>query len=318
VTVLALDLGATRLRAAVVLPDGTVVGRRIVDTPRLAAEVVSEAAAQLREALASADLESRHAARPRILAISAPGPLDPRRGEFLDPPNLDRSLWRFPFAARLSEAVGLPAVMERDTQVAALGEGEFGAARGLSDYVYLTVSTGVGGAIVSNGRLLRGPDGLAGELGHLTVDMDGPMCGCGALGHLEALASGSAIARAAREAGMGEIEADLVAAYEETGDSTAREIMQRARRAFAAAAVSIVDIFNPQRLVVGGAVAAGQGERLLQPAREAVSQFAFRGQAGRVEIVAAALGDDVSLVGGLALARLAGLGDDGYLHNDAP
>lgn len=309
-TVLALDLGATRLRAAVVLPDGNVLGRRFGDTPRPAADVVLEAAELLREALASADLKDRRVVSPRILAISAPGPLDPRRGEFLDPPNLDRSLWRFPFAARLRDAIGLPTVMERDTQVAALGEGEFGAARGLSDYVYLTVSTGVGGAVVSGGRLLRGPDGLAGELGHLTVDTDGPLCGCGAPGHLEALASGSAIARAAREAGMGEIKADLVAVYEELGDKTAHDIMERARRAFATAAVSIVDVFNPQRIIVGGGVAAGQGERLLEPAREAVRQFAFRRQAERVEIVAAALGDDVGLVGGLALARLARLGDD--------
>ena len=314
-TVLALDLGASRVRTAVVLDDGTLAGRRTARTPRPLAELVDRCAHELRLSLAAA--RDHGASDPTALSISAPGPLDPRRGIFLDPPNLDPSLWRFPLAARLGEELGLPALLERDTQVAALGEGAFGAARGLTDYVYLTVSTGVGGAIVSDGRLLRGPDGLAGELGHMTIDVNGPVCGCGARGHLEALASGTGIVNAARAAGR-EIEtASQVAAHEEAGEPWAHEIMERARQAFAAAAVSIVDVFNPQRIIVGGGVAAGQGERLLGPARAAVKRHAFRGQAERVEIVPAQLGDDVGLIGGLALVGLARMGDHGYLHNDA-
>lgn len=242
---------------------------------------------------------------PAAIGISAPGPLDPRTGTLIDPPNLDRSLWNFPLAARIGGELGLPAVLERDTQVAILAEGHFGAARGLTDYVYLTVSTGIGGAVVSDGRLLRGPDGLAGELGHLTVDIDGPPCGCGARGHLEAIASGTAIARA-----MGVGEASLVAALEEAGDPAASEVMERARQAFAAAVVSIVDVFNPQRIIVGGGVAMGQGDRLLDPARAAIRKTAFRRQADRVELVPAQLGDDVGLIGALSLVSLARLGDD--------
>jgi glucokinase len=314
-TVLALDLGASRIRAAVVLDDGSLLGRRQRTTPRGAADVVRACANELRASLAAG--RDHGSADPVALAICAPGPLDPRRGEFLDPPNLDPSLRGFPFAPRLGDALGLPWVMDRDTQVAALGEGAFGAARGLTDYVYLTISTGVGGAIVSGGRLLRGPDGLAGELGHIAVDMDGPPCPCGARGHLEGLASGTGIVNQARAAGQAVSDAREVAAAEDAGAAWARDIMDRVRQAFAAAAVSIADVFNPQRIIVGGGVAAGQGDRLIQPAREAVARFAFRGQAARVEIVPAQLGDDVGLVGGLALVRLARIGDDGHLHNDA-
>jgi len=257
-------------------------------------------------------------ARPVALAISAPGPLDPFRGVLIDPPNLDRTLWNFPLAARLGERLGLPAVMERDTQIAVLAEGDFGAARGLTDYVYLTISTGIGGGVVSGGRLLRGVDGLANELGHMTIDINGPVCGCGARGHLEAISSGTGIARAAQEAGLtaasGELAAREVAEAEIAGDSIAAQIMDRARAAFAAAAVSIVDIYNPQRIVVGGGLAMGQGDRLLEPAREAIKKHAFRRQAKSVELVPALLGDDVGLVGGLSLVALARLGDDVSLH----
>lgn len=314
--VLALDLGGTQLRTAMALSGGALVGRLSRPTPRLAADVVAAAVDQLQQSRQLA-LEAG-IGDPIALGISAPGPLDPWTGQLIDPPNLDASLRDFPMTQALSERLGLPALLERDTQVAALAEGEFGAARGLTDYVYVTVSTGIGGAVVSDGRLLRGPDGNAGELGHLVIDINGPLCGCGAKGHLEAIASGTGIARAAREAGLGELSAVQVAAAEESGDPVAAQIMDRARAAFAAAAVSIVDIFNPQRLIVGGGIALGQGERLLAPARAAVLAHSFRRQAARVEIVAAGLGDDVGLIGALSLVRLARLGEDGVLTSRAP
>ncbi len=313
--VLVLDLGGTHLRTALTLADGTLVARRRTRTPTEAQAMVEACIAELRATLAQSRAEGAPA--PLALAISAPGPLDPFNGTLIDPPNLDHGLWGFPLAATLGEALGLAAVLERDTQVAALAEGRFGAARGLTDYVYLTVSTGIGGAVVSEGRLLRGADGLAGELGHLTVDLDGPPCGCGDRGHLEAIASGTAIARAAREAGLGNLDALAVAQAEDRGNERAALIMDAARRAFAAAAVSIADVFNPQRIVVGGGIAVGQGERLLGPARAAIKDRAFRRQAERVELVPAALGDDVGLVGGLALAALALFGEDRDLNKAA-
>ena len=306
--VLALDLGGTQLRTAVCLPDGSLVARRAEPTP-LAADAMIEAASRaLRVALD--ECGRRAIAKPSALGISAPGPLDPTNGVLIDPPNLDRRLWGFALAPALGATLGIDAYLERDTQVAALAEGQFGAARGVDDYVYLTVSTGVGGGVVIGGRLMRGPDQLAGELGHLTIDLDGPQCGCGARGHLEAISSGTGIARAAHDRGLGDISAAQVAALEDAGNETAAQIMDYARSAFAAALVSIVDIFNPSRIVVGGGIAIGQGERLLGPAREAVEQLAFRRQAARVEVVPAQLGDDVGLIGALSLVRLARVGED--------
>ena len=303
-SVLALDLGGTQLRTALTLADGRVVGRHASRTPRKAADIVATCITQLESTREQALREG--AGQPIAIGISAPGPLDAATGTMLDPPNMDRSLWNFPLGPQISDALNLPFAIGLDVHVAALGEGEFGAAMGLTDYIYVTVSTGVGGAVVTGGRLMLGADGLAGELGHLLVDIDGPVCGCGGRGHLEAISSGTGIARAAREAGLGAMDARQVAALEETGNLTAAEIMGRARRAFAEAVVSMVDIFNPQRIVVGGSIAGGQGDRLLGPARSAVRDHAYRRQAERVEIVPTALGDDVGLIGALSLVNRTG------------
>lgn len=311
-SVLSLDFGGTQIRTAVALAEGSLIGRRASRTPRDADAIVQVCVAQLKETLAEA---SGVAPAPADLAISAPGPLDPYSGVLLTPPNLDRSLWDFPFAKTVGDGVGLPSVMAVDTQVAALAEGAFGAGAGFADYIYMTVSTGVGGGVVSGGRLLRGADGLAGEIGHLTIDMNGPLCGCGMPGHLESFASGTGIARRAKEAGLSgpggrEVEAREVADLEERGDPAAAAIMDDARRAFAAAIVSIVDVFNPSRIIVGGGIAIGQGERLFGPAREALRKSGYTRQAARVELVPAHLGDDVGLIGALSLVALARLGDD--------
>ena len=329
--VLALDLGGTHLRTAVVTPDGAIHARRHARTPPLPADaIMADAITSLEASRAAFD-----STEPLIgLGVSAPGPLDPQRGILIDPPNMDPGFRGFPMAERLRRALGLRAFVERDTHVAALAEARFGAARGLTDFVYLTVSTGVGGAIVSGGRLLTGPDGVAGELGHLPVDMDGPVCGCGARGHFERLSSGSGMARSARDAledgsatpllrelearlGAAGIEGRHLAEAEAQGDPVASAILERGRRAFVAAVVGIVDVFNPQRVIVGGGVTLAQGERLLGPAREAVRRHAFRVQAARAEVVPAELGDDVGLVGVLPLV-VAGLASDGRAPGPAP
>ena len=257
------------------------------------------------DAVVRACLDLLHVARDAAgvsvvaVGVAAPGPLDPWTGTLTDPPNLGPLFHDVPLGAPIAAALSLPVAVDRDTQVALLAEARFGAGAGARDVVYLTVSTGIGGAVLIDGRPLVGPDGSAGELGHLCVDLDGPTCGCGARGHLEALASGSAIARQARESGSfgAAVTARDVAAAEEAGDATARMIMEQARRAFAAACVSIVDIFDPQLIVVGGSVARNQGERWLGPARDEVKRRALRAAGRRVRIVPAQLGDDVGLVG---------------------
>lgn len=312
--VLALDLGGTWTRAAVIDVDWQLHARQMEPTLlEDGPDAVVEACIRL---LATARSDPA-APAPVAIGVSTPGPVDPWAGVIVDPPNLGPEFHDVALAARLAAALGLPAVLDRDTQAAALAEATVGAAAGMRDFVYLTVSTGIGGAVVSDGRLLRGPDGTAGELGHLLVEIDGPPCGCGARGHLEAIASGTGIARDGlaaalegrsaalagrmRQRGDGRITARDVAEAEDAGDSTAREILKRARRAFAAACVTIADVFDPDLIVVGGGIAAAQGDRLLGPARAAVAEQAFRAAARRTRVVPAALGDDVGLVGAAAL-----------------
>ena len=316
-SVLALDLGGTQIRAAVVVDGGVVVAVHRTRTPVDAGGAAIVAACV--EALATVRREDAARAGARPLAgvgISAPGPVDPVAGMILDPPNLGPTFREIPLASLIGDALGLPAFLDRDTQVAALAEGRFGAATGCADFLYVTISTGVGGAIVSDGRLLRGPDGTAGELGHLMVARDGAPCGCGMRGHLEGIASGSGMARSARaaaERGESDLLAALVrergpafggrevAAAAEAGDPVAAAILADARDAFAVTCVTLVDVFNPSLIVVGGSVAVGQGEQMLGPARAAVAAGAFRRPGARVRIVPAALGDDVGLIGGLVL-----------------
>ena len=322
--VLALDLGASRIRAAVVGPDGRILARRDGRTPGAdgPAAVVEACIAHLRAVRddAGRDLAARLAG----VGLSAPGPVDPRAGTLVEPPNIGPGFRDVAFAAPIGAALGLPAALERDTHVAALAELAFGAARGCRDFLYITVSTGFGGAIVVDGRLYGGPDGVAGELGHLPVDLDGPPCACGGRGHIEAICSGSGIARlataAAREGRSPDLAARLaarapgplegrdVAEAAEAGDPTASAILERARQAFAALVVGLVNVLAPERIVVGGSLAAAQGERLLGPARDAVRESAFRIPRERVSIVPAALGDDVGLAGAVPLLALATVG----------
>jgi glucokinase len=318
--VLALDLGASRIRVAAITADGRVMSRSDARTPLEAGPqgVVASAVGMLRRVRDASPAAVRETLTG--VGISAPGPLDPARGVLVEPPNMGSAFRGADLAGPIGMALGLPAVVERDTHVAALAEWSFGAARGLTDFLYLTVSTGIGGAIIAGGRLIGGPDGVAGELGHLLVDIDGPRCGCGARGHLEAIASGVGIARAASDAiasrtapglaslassrGRG-LDARDVAEAEIDGDADAAAIMERARQAFADSCVSLVNVFNPERIVVGGSIARNQGERWLGPIRERVAAVAFSVPRGRVEIVGAALGDDVGLIGAVPLLRRA-------------
>lgn len=319
---LALDVGGTHIRGAVVIEDGTRVSRSQGSTP------VAEGPEAILAACADALRQARDAApaelRDKIVGvgISSPGPVDPYRGLVVQTPNMGPEFHDVPIAREVGAALGLPAFLERDANVAALGEMAFGAARGCRDFIYLTVSTGVGGSIVSEGRIFHGPDGMAGELGHTPVAMEG-VCGCGAVGHLEAYVGGNAMARTARqkvaeglspflaaraaEKGIDEIDARDIADGEEAGDQACHEILERGRRAFAVACVGFVDGLNPSKIVVGGAIADAQGERLLGPARAEVAATAFRVPRSRVQIVAAELGGDVGLAGchPLVIARLA-------------
>jgi glucokinase len=309
-----------------VVEDGTRINRAQGQTP------VADGPAAILRACVAALTEARDRAPAEVreaivgVGISSPGPVDPWLGVVLQTPNMGPGFNDVPIAASVGRALGLPAFLDRDANVAALGEMAFGAARDCSDFIYLTVSTGVGGSIVSEGRIFHGPDGTAGELGHTPVAMEG-LCGCGAIGHLEAFLGGAAMARTARQAvaegrspyltavaeeeGIDSIDAKDIAEGEDSGDETCHAILERGRRAFAVACVGFVDALNPTRIVVGGSISDAQGARLLYPARVEVAATAFKTPRSRVQIVQAELGADVGLAGchPLVIARL---GDPGW------
>jgi glucokinase len=313
--VLAIDLGGTQIRAALVTPDRGVHARRAVptDDERGVGAVVSricELAATVR-----ADARAAGLPDPIGIGISSPGPLDAWRGVVVAPPNL--AGWRdVPLSAAVEDALDLPAFLERDTNVAVLAEWRYGAARGASDVIYMTVSTGIGGGVVSAGRPVLGPDGTAGEIGHMTVELHGPVCACGGQGHVEAIASGTALAKAARTllaegradvlarlaAAEPEVDAELLARAADGGDAAANEVLAHAWVAIGATCASLVNLLNPEVIVIGGSIALHR-PRLFDVARDEVARRAFPVPARRVRIVPAELGDDVSLIGSLPIVN---------------
>jgi glucokinase len=313
-SVLAIDLGGTRIRVAHISPDLTVSHRVSEPTDDAAgvASVVTRIGRIAAEVLAAA--RAAGLPEPIGVGISAPGPLDRERGVVLAAPNL--AGWHdVPLAASIADHLGLPTFLERDTNVAVQCEWRFGAARGMRHAIYITISTGIGGGIIADGRPLHGPDGTAGEVGHLTVELDGPICGDGQRGHVEAIASGTGIARAAREAlaegraprlaaelAGREPDARAVAEAADAGDPDCIAILDRAWEALGALGASLVNLLNPEVIVLGGSIAAHRPE-VLDRVRDGIARRAFELPARRVRVVMAEHGDDVSLIGALPIVN---------------
>jgi glucokinase len=247
---------------------------------------------------------------------AAPGPLDHRTGLVHEAPNIVGFI-EFPLGPRLSEALdGLPVFVDRDTAMAAIAEVAIGAAHGQRDWVYVTVSTGLGGSIVSGGRMLRGATNTAGEIGHWPVAFqldpsrdagaDLQRCGCGSFGCAESLAAGRNMADA-----YGVNDAAEVYAAAARGDERASTIVIRAERALANLAVGLVNVLNPALIVVGGSIAERQPSHVLEPMRRGIADRAFRVPAAAVRVVPAALGGDVGMLGAAfgARERLSGRGE---------
>jgi glucokinase len=316
--VLAVDLGATNLRAAAITASGEALARREAPTPHDGSPLALVGSLVDLLSAVAADLPADARAGLAGIGVSAVGPLDAGRGVLLGPPNLGPGYRGLELAEPLRAHFGLPTAIERDTNVAALAERAYDAARGCDDFIYLTVSTGVGGGIFSQGRLLTGARGFAGELGHVPVAIGGPRCGCGHPGHLEAYVSGTGLARRAREAvatgrspalaerarerGDGELDAIDVVAAEAVGDPVAAALVAEAIEAFGVAVVGFLNAFDPELIVVGGGVAVGLGGRLLEAANQKVA-YALAPPTRSARVVAAALGDDVGLRGCLPLVE---------------
>ncbi|MGP3950754.1 ROK family protein [Streptomyces sp. 7N604] len=312
--VLGLDIGGTKLAAGVVGPDGSV--HSFLVTPTLVQEGVQAVLTRLfdlgRKAIDESGTDPRRIA---ATGIGCGGPLDPEAGVLLCPPHLPGWV-DVPVTRLAEERYGLPAVLDNDATAAAAGEHRFGAGAGARHMLYLTLSTGVGGGIVIDGRTYRGAAGNGGELGHVTVDRNGRHCrGCGRTGCLEAYVSGTSIAERAREAvaeaeaagrptaltGCSPITAADVSREAAAGDPVATQVWVATTQALACGITSLVNLFEPELVVLGGGVTRA-GEQLLAPVRRIVREQAMGPAARAVRISVARTGDRVGVVGAAAVA----------------
>ncbi|MFO8102490.1 MAG: ROK family protein [Dehalococcoidia bacterium] len=310
--VIAVDIGGTNYRVALADCQGKLVNRRAEPTrswesPEIGLKRIIET---IRETGACVDF-----GQVKGIAVSAAGPLDPERGVMLTPPSLPA--WRnVPVKAKIEEAFHLPVLFETDTDMAALGEQRFGAARGCSRVIYLTVSTGIGGGIIFDNIILRGANLSVAEIGHMVVDPNGPQCNCGGQGHLEPLASGTAIARNAAErisAGqisslsvmcnndLDRITAEMVVKAASNGDSMASNILEEAGMYLGMAITSLIHLLDPEVVIIGGGV-ANAGDLILNPIRAAIEERIMPDFRGRARVVRSELGDDSGIMGAIALA----------------
>jgi len=249
----------------------------------------------------------------KAIGMASPGPLDPKTGVVLATPNIPE--WKdFPLTEKLSEHFGVPAYLDNDANLAALGEWKFGAGRGHHDLLYLTISTGIGGGVIIDDRLLHGYHGLAAELGHVVVLAGGPVCSCGFEGHLEALAAGPAIVRYVREqleAGTkSELRSDEdlnaydVAEAAKRGDALAKSAYARAGEFLGIGVASFLHTFDPSIVIFGGGVSQS-GPLLFEPFEASLRAHVFNSHyLKNLVTTTAALGDDAGLLGALALAQM--------------
>jgi glucokinase len=302
-----VDIGGTKIAALRISAEGEIRARTVIPTP-----ATDQAAAMPAiEAAAAAVLEDGVSA----IGVGLAGLIDVRSGVLLSAPNLD---WRnLAVSERLGARFGLPVTVDNDATVAAWGESRFGASRGSDDSLFVGVGTGIGGGIVAGGRLLRGAHGLAGEIGHIIVEPDGPLCGCGNRGCWEQVASGLAIARAGRRAVADEpgsmiarlaggdprrSTGELVTEAAREGDAAAVQILTTVARRLGEGVAGLVNVLDPDVVVVGGGVGEA-GDLLLGPLREAYLA-AVEGADVRPEvaIMPAQLGNDAGAIGAALLA----------------
>jgi glucokinase len=300
--VIAVDLGGTKLLAGVLNEDGVVVKRTVRPTAVQSQDTLLEELDGAIEELLEDDVSA--------IGVGLPSTIDQRVGRAVSSVNIP--LAGIDFREHLTSRFGLPAAIENDANAAALAEHRFGAGRGSRHMVMLTLGTGVGGGLILNGELYRGVVGAAGELGHITLDLDGPPCQgtCPGFGHLEALASGTAtddltqqlaterpdgdLGRAASEGRT--VDARLAVDLAAEGPGDARELLERVGFILGTGIASFVNVFNPELVVIGGGFARA-GDLLFEPARKVVAERALLPARELVRIVPALLGPEAGLIG---------------------
>jgi glucokinase len=303
-----IDLGGTKILSVCLDAGLKVVGRDLRETN---AEAGPEAVIQRMAASARA---AAGANALRGAGVSTPGPVDLDRSIVTTPPNLPG--WRdVPLASLITENLEIPAWLENDANAAALAEHRLGAGRGSRHMILIAAGTGIGGGLILDGRLYHGASGGAGEVGHMLVEPQGRVCGCGRRGCLEAMASGSALDAAAREiaaaepdgplAGLArregsEPDARLLDEAAAAGDTSARAAVERAGAYLGDGLTNLVNVFNPEVIVIGGSVR--KSALYLQTAIAVMQRNAFPQHRGDVRVVEAELGDEAPAIGAALLA----------------
>ncbi len=310
--IIAVDLGGTSFRVALADSTATFLNRnaeptQASDGPLIGIQRIIET---IRATASTVGME-----KVKGIAVATAGPIDPNNGIILTPPSLP-SWHNTPIKQRLEETFHIPVWVESDADMAAVGEHRFGAGKGYDRLVYFTVSTGIGGGIIIDGQLLRGSKISAAEIGHIIVDPRGPQCNCGGKGHVEAMASGTAIARMARERisqgntssltefcqnDLSRLTAEMVVEAARKGDNLASEVMHEAGTSLGIAVVSLMHTLDPDIVIIGGGV-SNAGELILKPVRESVAEHAMVDFKDRTRIVRSELGDDSGLYGAIAFA----------------
>jgi glucokinase len=304
-----IDTGGTKVAAMLVdVATGRILERNIVETPAMDAEAASRTIIALaRELMAGRDDVA-------VVGLGTAGMVS-LDGVVRFAPNI---AWReFPLGERVRAAVGLPTLVDNDANVAAWGEFRYGAGRGSTDMLLVTVGTGIGGGIVSGGKLLRGSHGFAAEIGHIIVEPNGPRCGCGNLGCWEQVASGRAIGRLGRTVALehpesllvrlasgdaAKVNGPIVTDAAQQGDPVAKHVLAEVGRRLGQGMAGLANVLDPDVIVVGGG-AIEAGELLLEPARQAfVDAIQAPEHRPEVPVLAAMLGNDAGAVGAAALA----------------
>ncbi len=304
---IACDIGGTQLRVATF----DAVSGEMIQQKRIPTQAPGETAVERLMGLILELWPSE--GHVRAIGAAAPGFVDPEKGIIFITPNIPG--WNgLPLRQILEERFDVPVFLGNDANLAALGEWRFGAGMGYHHVLYLTISTGIGGGVVLNDRLLQGARGLAAEFGHITVEPDGPLCGCGKRGHLEALASGTGISNyVSGRLAAGATSAFLTGPHPSAkeislaaaqGDTLSLEAIQRAGTYIGHALADFLHLLNPSIVILGGGVSKS-GEMLFQPIRAALNERVITPEYTRdLQIVRSKLGEDSGLMGALALVKI--------------
>ena len=304
--VVGVDLGGTKIYTALVDLEGNIVKEKTVET--LAHEGEQAVKERIIDTI-NYVIDGTDKNLIKSIGIGSPGPLDVKNGVILESANLPFK--NFEIVKSIKETYDLPTYLDNDANVATLGEFMFGAGKGTENMVFITASTGIGGGAVLNGKLFRGATGNALEVGHMTVSTEGPRCGCGNVGCAEALGSGTAIGKRAKEAVLSNVKTSLknydnvtskeVFKEAANGDRVAKKILNTSLTYLGIAVANTITNFDPEKVVVGGGVVNG-GDIVIDTIKNVVEERCMAAFVENCTIEKAVLGGKAGVLGAAALA----------------